>query len=116
VRTSHLAYLLKNCQDISGLLTINYVGRVCNMQVTNDIIILHIDANQVRLIQCLFMKHNYLYHCQNFKTKCRVSTMNALREREVSELIGLFNFFGNNKYQYKEIAVSCSKAVLCHIQ
>jgi hypothetical protein len=62
------------------------------MQVTNDIIILRINANQVRLIQCPFIKHNYFYDCQNFKTKFRTSAMNVNRERKEPELIELFSF------------------------
>jgi hypothetical protein len=39
------------CQDLSKLFTINYVGRVGSKQVMDDVIILRINANQVRLFQ-----------------------------------------------------------------
>ena len=104
------------CQDVSKLFTVNYLGRVGSKQVMDDVIILRINANQVRLLQCRLIQHNYLYDCQNFKTECRPSSLKALRERKVPKLMELFHFFGHNTYPYEEIAISCSKAVLRNIK
>jgi hypothetical protein len=82
----------------------------------DEIIVLCINANQMRLVQYPLIQHNYLYDCQNFKPECRASSLNALRERKVRKPKELLHFFGNNTYPYEEIAISCSKAVLRNMQ
>jgi len=66
----------------------------------DDAIILRINANQVTLLKCPLIQHNYLYDCQSFKTESRARSLNALRERKVPKLMEIFHFlfFGNNPY------------------